>query len=156
MNEIHSALFQNHNGTFRATCPSSGSTFKILALRPESSRSNARVYSPFGSRMMNRALGLSPACFSDCADASDQRISPATEQDFPLPVFPKTARWRPNNRSGLIFTSALSASGLVPILTRRPSPDSTKSNGAAHSWAEVQQSQLTAMHRHLAERCTLI
>ena len=89
-----------------------------------SASANAREYSPLGSKTMKRAFGLHFP-LSTCACSSDQRISPATEHDLPLPVFPNMARCRPNRRSGSMQTSAFPARGLVPILTRRRSPDST-------------------------------
>ena len=55
--------------------------------RPDS----ASAHSPIGSRTMNRAFGLdsSPSAASAAA-CSDQRMSPATEQDLPRPSRSRT------------------------------------------------------------------
>ena len=41
-----------------------------------------------------------------------QRMSLATEQDFPLPVLPRTARWRPNSLSGSTVVGELDLSAI--------------------------------------------
>jgi hypothetical protein len=45
-------------------------------------------------------------------------MRPATLHDFPLPVFPKTARCRPKSLSGSTLIAASAASGDAPIRTR--------------------------------------
>ena len=87
MNDAHSELFQNHEGTCNWFSLPSASTLNTLPLNfvvgPK-----ARAYSPLGSRMINLAFGF--ICDSN-ADSSDHWINPDTEQDLPLPVFPSTA-----------------------------------------------------------------
>lgn len=58
------------------------------------------------------------------AASIDQRKSPATEHDLPLPVLPSTAKCLPKILSGSTETTAFPAKGLIPIFTRLLSPDS--------------------------------
>ena len=109
VNEHHSALFQNQSGTLSACSPSPGFTLNTRARTVGSSFGNALEYSPFGSRTMKRAFGVLER--TSCASSRLQRISPATVHDLPLPVFPRTARWRPKSRFGSMQTSASPASG---------------------------------------------
>ena len=103
---------------------------------------------------MKRALGSAPPRALR-ASSIDQRIKPATEQDFPLPVFPSTARCRPKRRSGSIRTSAFAANGLVvdfhAELTRRRVSSAWKSTTsplAANAEVRIDPDRLFG--RHLA------
>src|ERR1039458_1995267 len=90
VNEDHSALFQNHSGTFSASSSASGLTLKILTFKVESGPAKAREYSPFGSRTMKRAFGVPLPLRCDWAASNDHLMRPATEQDLPLPVLPRS------------------------------------------------------------------
>ena len=91
----------------------SGSTAYLFTFFKSEKQSE---YSPLGSRIIKREFESLPAA------SIDHLINPATEHDFPLPVFPKTATCLPNNLSGSTETTAFPHNGLVPICTRRFSP----------------------------------
>ena len=127
----HSAVFHSHNGTVSCSMPCSP-FFSAPYMRTSPSPANDFVYSPLGSSMIKRVfVSTFPwpcPCFfflSVFADSTDQRIKPATEHDFPLPVLPRTARCLPKSLSGSTETTAFPANGLIPILTLRLLPDST-------------------------------
>ena len=124
MNATHSVVFQSHMGTSNCSIPN------VLFSSAPNTRTffiseNACVYSPLGSRIIKCVLGAPLLARLFLADSIDHRIRPATEQDFPLPVLPRTAKCLPNNLSGSIATAAFPAMGLTPISTRRSLPDST-------------------------------
>lgn len=84
-------------------------TENLLIAMDGSSPSNACWYSPFRSRTIARRV---PTCESVAAAAP--RMSWATVQDLPLPVFPSTATCRPKSLLPLTMTEASPASGAVP------------------------------------------
>src|SRR5690606_39070554 len=98
----HSLLFHNQAGTFSslkvAFSASVNSTLNFLISEFRSLK--AFVYSPFGSRMINRLFNFCPSGKLLDASSSDHLIKPATLQDFPLPVFPSIATCLPKSLSG--------------------------------------------------------
>src|ERR1700745_4080302 len=103
---------------------------------------------------MNRAFGgssLPACCMALAAATSDQRISPATVQDFPLPVLPNTARCLPNSLSGSTKIAALEANGDAPILIRLSAPSdptiaSTCSGVGNQTWSPTDGNATTPLH----------
>src|SRR5262245_2683952 len=95
----HSSPFQSQAGTLSAEVPPEEATWNSRAFNPL----KARAYSPLGSSTIKRAFGspFRPAfVLASRVASSDQRISPATEQDLPAPVLPRTARCRPKSLLG--------------------------------------------------------